>query len=133
MRYKMAKVTKKQTQQRILAVIDEIVEHPERHDQAGWHSPCGTMHCFAGLADVQAGNVAPKGVKIGSAEWEDWAELTSVRATEWLGITEDEADELYDGSNRTDDLLYHCKEILESNGFKGQFPYVQTISKINAG
>src|SRR5690606_3904822 len=38
-------------------VLDQIELHPNTHDQAVWHSECGTRHCCAGWAVVLAGDV----------------------------------------------------------------------------
>jgi len=39
---------------RLLALaINQIIEHPETHDQTTWH--CGTKHCFGGHIQIMGG------------------------------------------------------------------------------
>lgn len=36
-------------------ILEQIVAHPETHDQYTWHSSCGTKHCVAGWATALSG------------------------------------------------------------------------------
>lgn len=43
------------------AVVAHIEAHPETYDQmVPWHSECGTLHCFAGKAQILSGKYAER-------------------------------------------------------------------------
>lgn len=65
------------------AVINKIIESPESWDQTCWHSPCKTKHCIAGWAQILGGG-EPKGHR------------AQIEAQEFLGLTKEEANDLFD-------------------------------------
>ncbi|MHB1952357.1 MAG: hypothetical protein ACYCOU_01295 [Sulfobacillus sp.] len=73
-------------------VLTQIKAHPETWNQLYWHlaTDCGASHCFAGWAQVLAMRLDPDRVPYGVKEH------ASVTATRWLGLTESEADYLFD-------------------------------------
>lgn len=98
------------------AVANQIRLHPEAHDQAWWghETECGTSHCIAGWATVLDGRqdlmdahlAAEKdrqGRSFGDPCWRPaWdlarhsGEAIALHARQALGLTEDEADALFD-------------------------------------
>lgn len=91
---------------RTLAYIEE---HPGEHDQTRWR--CGTRACFAGTAAMLDGGIWARGVPCMSARSDDppdhvVAHVIHVahRARRILGLTEDQARDLFCGANDLDDL-----------------------------
>ena len=87
-------------------VLAQIEAQPETWDQMNWHtpakeSPCGTAHCFAGLAEIFATGINP--AKMNRIEPEK-ASLTTRRAIAYLGITPDQARWLFDAARTLDDF-----------------------------
>jgi hypothetical protein len=89
--------------------LEHITAHPEEHNQSFWavQTPCGTAYCLAGHAVQLAGHeilwtdVCPCGCD--SRERSAWhctdgREIEYV-ATEELGLTEDQADDLFESRN----------------------------------
>ena len=70
---------------RLAAIVARITADPACWNQEHWH--CGTAHCLAGHAQIDAG----KGVKTCTTEAD---------AVAWLGLTQAEAYYLFD-ANRT--------------------------------
>jgi len=71
------------------AVIDHIKAHPETWDQQTYH--CGSTHCLAGHAQIMSG--MPENNNCAHRD-----------AREWLGLSDDEADRLFNGNNTIPDL-----------------------------
>ena len=44
--------------ERLAKIVKHIKKHPETWDQQNWH--CGTTHCVAGHAQINAGHVADR-------------------------------------------------------------------------
>lgn len=107
---------------RLNKVLKAIKENPEYHDQSMWH--CGTSHCFAGTAQLIA-----RGFPITTYVGEDYdnkkirrlCSIAKIRALNgdegglsyyfasddaqrWLGLTQDEADLLFNSENDLSDL-----------------------------
>lgn len=93
-----------------------IEEHPEQHNQAHWVTACGTAFCYAGHAAILSGASLPQGdvMDLGQYWIIDLVSLQSrggnaydirdgvalpvdVFAAERLGITDDEAEVLFEG------------------------------------
>ena len=75
-------------------VLDVIKAHPESWDQwAVWHGHCGTTHCFGGHAEILSGV---------DSEASDGGIF--VVAKEWLELTEDEAQYIFEPERTMDDF-----------------------------
>ncbi len=96
------KVTEKQKCDRLIQVIKRIQSDPNPWNQYKWH--CVTTHCFAGHADILAGNKQmqiPKKYEYKNiADYNKaddlyyiWLKDTPIRASAWLGLTEEELDQ----------------------------------------
>lgn len=72
-------------------VIAYIEAHPEQWDQAYWHHPCKTAHCYAGIAQILSGKTYTK--------HEDVVDNTRVDAMDWLELTTYEASQAFHGIN----------------------------------
>lgn len=94
----------------IEAIIGHIEAHPEEWDQRNWasRSDCGTAYCLAGLACVRSGGQAKfyRGLEYAStcSLPDGRTELIVLVAQDLLGLTNDQADILFDASNTIDDL-----------------------------
>ena len=93
-------------------VLDHIDAHPEEHDQGAWilRRECRTTACFAGRVSLLSGDepqLDPNG-----GEWVDSVRSAAIgrvrhihnRAAALLGITESQADRLFDATNTREDL-----------------------------
>jgi hypothetical protein len=97
----------------MVAIYQHIKAHPEtwKQDVYAERIDCGTAYCVAGWAVTRAGDelVWPEGAKlaqfvvVGSGH-----EKIKVRAAHLLGLTEDQADDLFDAVND----LYDIREII---------------------
>lgn len=120
-----AKKKKIRTQwKRLRAAINAIIKNGEnRWDQAEWHSPCGTAHCFAGWGDVLSGEpiqLAPKSPNVRHAadkkQWADyykkvdayqeWNEATEDRARTYFGLTTAQTEWLFAGDRDFHELYF---------------------------
>ena len=72
------------------AVIAKITENPACWDQMKWH--CGTVHCFAGWAQILSGRQAD-------------GPTTRRDARKWLELTLAEADYLFAGQRTLGELV----------------------------
>lgn len=101
-----------------------IEKNPEKHDQTHWVNDCGTAFCYAGHAAILSGaTLPPPNVSAWARHWViDRTSLISVSlstfdfgshdgivpihefAAERLGITEAEADVLFDGDRTIAEL-----------------------------
>ena len=89
-------------------VLAQIEAEPETWDQWSWHklawkSPCGTAHCFAGLAEIFATGADPAKM---DGRGTTYAKMTMTQkiAREYLGITEGQAIWLFDAARTLDDF-----------------------------
>jgi hypothetical protein len=109
-------------------VYDYIVSNPELWDQTCWRSRCGTKFCFAGTvaqvvgarwADVNWRDEGPDAGYRNGAGYQDirvdngWMHVEDF-ARQRLGITVDEALELFDGLNNLD-MLRQAVELIHAN------------------
>lgn len=76
---------------RLSDIVSRIEANPEVWDQRVWHSRCGTAHCVAGHAQIDSGE--PENPK---KAYED--------GLEWLELTEDEAEWLFNDSRTIADF-----------------------------
>lgn len=88
----------------IRQVRDHIVANPNEHNQDQWgiRTPCKTTHCAAGHAVIIAGarpiwEVNGDHYQMYGAEWRNRRWSTGELAQHLLGLTDDEADELFYG------------------------------------
>jgi hypothetical protein len=103
-----------------LELLDDVMQHidthPEEWDQANWF--CGTTACFAGHACARSGyrplfhpDLDYTGrVNLSGAEDGDWCWVGGV-AQLVLGLTDEEAQRLFDARNTLDDLHSMVKQI----------------------
>jgi hypothetical protein len=117
---------------RLERVMEAIIDNPEYHDQTNWH--CGTSHCFAGTSQLIARRISIKtcvdsednqalnkickqfkvpiilgnsnGIQVGNG-----FEQASEDAQKWLGLTDDEAIDLFSGGNTLPALKRKVKEL----------------------
>lgn len=78
-------------------VLDQIETHPETHDQSRWVNTCRTMACVAGWASILSGDeIIPNYVDGDYRVWVDrrFVEISD-RARQLLGLSEDEATDLF--------------------------------------
>ena len=79
--------------------LDTIKENPQHWDQTSWH--CGTTHCFAGFAELILKNLSldtyVDGYEINGWEVNDYAIAK-------LGLTDDQAVQLFNPTNTLEDL-----------------------------
>ncbi len=95
----------------IAAIIAHIEAHPEEWDQRHWaiRTDCGTTFCFAGWACVRAGDQFRWGRSFEGPRLSFAMELVSdetihYRAEKVLGLSDDQAYELFAANNTLDDL-----------------------------
>lgn len=88
--------------------LDTIKANPQHWDQSKWH--CGTSHCFAGFAELIAKNIPIetdesiliRDERFYDPKFNDWS--TSEHATELLGISDNDAEELFASYRTLEDL-----------------------------
>jgi hypothetical protein len=94
-------------------ILHQIDEHPETYEQSVYasDSPCGTSYCVAGHAAVMSGakpywqRLDPLSTEpyFRADETED-GEMIRVVAQQALGLTDDEACQLFDSENCREDV-----------------------------
>ncbi len=102
------------------ATMEQIEQHPELWDQDVWLTDCGTKACFAGWASKLSGfkpvvipaSETPLGEIYVSAVNEDDVHVSDW-AAEKLGLTSNEVDVLFDGSNSMGDLRRYVSALLD--------------------
>jgi hypothetical protein len=89
------------------AVMDHIDQHPEEWNQGAWF--CGTAACFAGHSVLMNG----WGVVYDWGMVEKDGERAGVErlARRLLGLTDEQADRLFDPGNTLDDLHSMVKQL----------------------
>lgn len=104
-------------------VLEHIEAHPEEWDQGTWR--CETAMCFAGhAADIAGAQWVGKGKYLLADPDIDPPEkirstgvtTASARAVQVLGITWEQANGLFVGSNTLDDLRRIVGELIEQAG-----------------
>ena len=76
---------------RFQAILDKIKANPACWHQQAWHHPCGTAHCFAGHAQIDAG------CKIDDATVRQDARI-------WLDLSLNDANYLFAARRTLDDF-----------------------------
>ncbi len=115
----MTEVTPEQRQQRLAQTINAIIANPASWNQVHWHSNCGTSHCFAGHADLLAGNRPPDPSEYEDERdycyaLEDWHDNASIRAEKWLGLGRQEANYLFSAERNFGELYNFAQsEVME--------------------
>jgi hypothetical protein len=104
-------------------VLDYIEDHPERHDQDTWitvggglptitdrntrttveNADCGATCCFAGWAVLLNGDTIASGSLVYNSNGRFVSNI-DIYARHLLGLTPDEADELFYGAKDIDDV-----------------------------
>lgn len=97
-------------------VLEHITEHPNEHDQTDWATrveDCGTTMCVGGHAVAMTGYeiVWPSDHRyIGSAtckkDGDVWGRSIEGAAMEELGLSSDQADQLFNGNNTLQGLWH---------------------------
>lgn len=97
-------------------VIDQIDAHPELWDQGYWFTvtDCGTAACVAGWACLLSGDKPfpllqkledlPVGELVSYVDVKGWQVWARDRAQKLLGITDGQADALFNAENTREDL-----------------------------
>lgn len=98
-------------------VLEHITAHPEEHDQRVWarHTDCGTAMCLAGHAVTITGHA----IDYGKHSWSGLVYLTragesieDVAARE-LGLSDDQAENLFDPDNTRAELWREAAQITD--------------------
>jgi hypothetical protein len=106
-------------------VLTVIEENPQHHNQGSWH--CGSSHCYAGCAsllalglpvstDVMARLDGLHFEKEGGTHHDGPYIDARDHAAEWLGLDRHEADALFSGANKLDDLRRHVESLAAMQG-----------------
>lgn len=87
-------------QDRLLEIVGRIYQRPETWNQNVYHekTECGTAHCVAGHAQVDAGDFDP-------VRWNRSRSTTWSSATSYLELSEHEAGYLFDPDRSIEDLV----------------------------
>lgn len=87
--------------------LEHVTEHPEEHDQTIWarRTKCGTTGCLAYWITVYAGYEArwPNAVTV-HTNWTTANEPIRDTAAREVGLTRDQADQLFEMGNTIDNL-----------------------------
>lgn len=119
-------------------VMRHIDDHPEQHDQQVWINGCGTAACFAGWAALLSGreHVTETNSKsvyhwfISPAGWRDTPRMAATIA---LGLTDDEADDLFHACNSRDVLRLMVKDLVNGDQLADRDEYVHEAGEHPAG
>jgi hypothetical protein len=121
----------KANKRRILNILNYIKEHPNEWNQTLWvdDQPCRTRFCFAGFAiqrskkykfiRLSTGDFSSDVMRVGEKDrpgnelGKDWWRPAQI-GQEILGLNEQEADNLFSGGNKLDDLETVIDDILDS-------------------
>lgn len=105
-----------------VALLEEtltyIRDHPEEWDQTKW--VCGTAACFAGRAALLSGHTVPQTHTTHVTDMVGWFrtdgdERVGEVAERELGITFDQAEDLFNATNTMDDLEHVVKNIINES------------------
>jgi len=125
-------------QEKVKAVLDAILEHPEHHDQNNWakQTSCGTVMCIAGWACHLEGlqfqwdnyyGIMPEGradsVVAEASDMLDSEEFVGDMAARILGLSDVEAYRLFHNTNN-DSALTMLKHLADT----GELPDEQMTS-----
>ena len=93
-----------------------IEDHPESHYQQIWMNTCGTAGCFAGWACALAEGV------VNDFQKPSWTTLLDGKwlhvedaATKLLGITNEEGEIMFAGTNTREQLGLMVKDLIDGN------------------
>lgn len=103
--------TFKQRAERIGKVLGIIEARQDSWDQIEWH--CGTSHCFGGFAQLLS-----RGLPLTKACPLKLTERAEAEARVWLGLSEDEACDLFAGCNQIQDIRRICKKLCKPRAEK---------------
>lgn len=95
-------------------VLEHITEHPNEHDQTEWATrveDCGTTMCVAGHAVAMTGYEIIWPAHSGTAatcerDGDLWGRSIEGAAMEELGLSSDQADQLFSGVNTLEGLWH---------------------------
>jgi len=102
-----------------------IVDHPERHEQSAWigTTTCGTVACFAGWALMLDGITAQHLLDWPYDEYGSRFSRVREEAAKRLGLTLDEAKQLFHGCNTRDMLQLMVKDLLNGEELRATDQY----------
>jgi hypothetical protein len=102
----------------LLRTLEQIERHPELWNQRDWR--CGTSHCFGGWAVTLAGGEWIDDLHLKPEDEQyipDWPAPDGVpaeiRAIRLLGLSVDQAIDLFDQDNTLEDLRLQVKRLVE--------------------
>ena len=84
------------------ATLAAIEANPQHWEQAEWH--CGTSHCFGGFAEMLRLGKSPTCQAPLEGNVVNGGLLGRYATQDWLGLEEDEWDEITDLDNSLDDI-----------------------------
>ncbi len=98
----MTTITEQTYRDRRRQVLDWIKANPQHWNQVDWH--CQTSHCVAGVAEMFSLNLDPMSPSDCETVIYDMLKSglkipTPLRAREWMGLSEAQADTLFDADN----------------------------------
>ena len=87
-------------QDRLLEIVGRIVQRPQTWNQEVYHerTECGTAHCVAGHAQVDAGDFNP-------ANWHMSLRTTWSSAVRYLDLNDSEAGYIFDPDRSLEELI----------------------------
>lgn len=89
-----------------------IKDNPQSHDQTEW---CGTSRCFAGWMTHFAGWQQWVGAYRATVVKDGLAATVSLAARREAGLTDWEAEQLFDARNTVEDLELMVKDVIDGN------------------
>jgi hypothetical protein len=109
----MTAITEQTYRDRRRQVLEWIKANPQHWDQSDWH--CQTSHCVAGVAEMFSLNLDPvnphdcETVIYGRSKLGQEIS-TSLQAREWMGLSQAQADTLFDADNSLGNIeeLFGC-------------------------
>lgn len=118
-----------------------IKDHPEQHMQDIWVTDfalCGTAACFAGWASLLDGMSAIKLLRLSEGieavripgEGGRWRSAVSIHASSILGLTREEADILFGGTNTTPTLELMVKDLVNGDELRDQEYYEEEAQSV---
>lgn len=112
-------------------VMQHIDDHPAQHDQEVWLDECGTAACFAGWACLLSGwqvGAVDNSMTIPTATVfspDGLQELgVGTTARDLLGLTTDEAAQLFNSMNTRDELRLMVKDLVNGDQLRNVAQYI---------
>lgn len=87
-----------------------IIDHPEKHDQRLWVSPCGTTACYAGWACILSG--AKQTIGTTQIQFAGETRHPQYLAAELLGLDHATANNLFNCRNTIEQLELMVKDLV---------------------